>query len=245
MDCENQTSVCPVDSYCVAMCSWTDCPGNADAEPLPERELLPSTIRPQPTARFALASDQELDKLAEGLVPENTAKITNWALKNFKQWMPVRNECCPTDPVPDDFFLSADPRAINNHLSRFVVETRKSNGDHYPPATLHQLLCGILWHMRSKNPECPNFLDKKDSRFRQLHGTLDSYFHKLHSDGVGRQIKHAEVISSEEEDRLWEKGVMNTTTPTGLQNAAFFVMFCLRGGQEHRHAITVVTAETL
>ena len=31
---------------------------------------------------------------------------------------------------------------------------------------------------------------------------------------------------------------MNTTTPTGLQNAAFFVvgkMFCLRGGQEHRN----------
>ena len=30
---------------------------------------------------------------------------------------------------------------------------------------------------------------------------------------------------------------MDTTTPTGLQNAAFFVvgkMFCLRGGQEHR-----------
>lgn len=81
MDCEIETSVCPVDCYCVAMCSWTDCPGNADAEPLPERELLPPTVRPQPTARFALASDQELDKLAEGLVPENTAKITNRATK--------------------------------------------------------------------------------------------------------------------------------------------------------------------
>ena len=30
---------------------------------------------------------------------------------------------------------------------------------------------------------------------------------------------------------------MDTKTPTGLQNVAFFVvgkMFCLRGGQEHR-----------
>ena len=91
--------------------------------------------------------------------------------------------------------------------------------------------------MRSTNPGCPNFLDKKNSHFRQLHGTLDSYFHKLHSEGVGRQTKHAEVISSEEEDQLWDKGVMDTKTPTGLQNAAFFVVgkiFCLRGGQEHR-----------
>ena len=49
-----------------------------------EHELLPPTIRPQLTVHFALTSNQELDKLAEGLVPENTAKITNWALKQFK-----------------------------------------------------------------------------------------------------------------------------------------------------------------
>ena len=63
--------------------------------------------------------------------------------------------------------------------------------------------------MRSKNPACPNFLDKKDARFSQHHKTLDSYFHKLHSEGVGRQTKHAEVITSDEQDQLWK-----TTTPT-------------------------------
>ena len=59
----------------------------------------------------------------------------------------------------------------------WTLETRKSNGELYPPATLHQLLCGIVRYMRNKNPACPNFLDKKDSRFRDLHGTLDFYFH--------------------------------------------------------------------
>ena len=86
--------------------------------------------------------------------------------------------------------------------------------------------------MRNKNPSCPNFLDKKDARFKQLHGTLDAYFHKLHSQGIGRQTNHAEILSSEEEDKLWSTGVI-----IGLQNAAFFVVgkvFCLRGGQEHR-----------
>ena len=36
---------------------------------------------------------------------------------------------------------------------------------------------------------------------------------------------------------LWNSGVLNTTTPKGLLNVAFYVvgkMFCLRGGQEHR-----------
>ena len=151
--------------------------------------------------------------------------------------MTNRNQSNPTDPVPCDILQCSNTQTLNKHLSRFVVETRKSNGEPYPPATLHQLLCGILRYMRNKNPACPNFLDKKDSRFRDLHGTLDSYFHKLHSEGIGRQTKHAETISCSEEDKLWSEGVMDTKTPIGLQNAAFFVvgkMFCLRGGQEHR-----------
>ena len=152
-----------------------------------------------------------------------------WALKNFQDWMTNRNLQNPADPVPSDILECYDP-------VKFVVETRKSTGEHYPPATLHQLLCGILRHMRSKNRAAPNFLDKKHSRFRHLHGTLDSYFYRLHSEGHGRQTKHAETVSIEEEDRLW-RGVMDADTPNGLQNAAFLVvgkMFCLRGGQEQR-----------
>ena len=56
--------------------------------------------------------------------------------------------------------MSTDANILNTHLSRFVVETRKSNGEAYPPATLHQLLCGVLRHMRDCNHGCPNFLDK-------------------------------------------------------------------------------------
>ena len=91
--------------------------------------------------------------------------------------------------------------------------------------------------MCSKNPACPNFLDKKETRFSQLHKTLDSYFHESHSEGVGRKTKHAEVVTSDEEDQLCNEGVMITVTPTGLQNAAFFVvgkLFCLRGGWMQR-----------
>ena len=90
--------------------------------------------------------------------------------------------------------------------------------------------------MRHKYSACPNFLDKEDSCFKQLHGPFDAYFQKLHSQGVGRQINRAEILSTEE-DQLRSEGVINTNTPTGLQNNAFSTvskMFCLRGGQEHR-----------
>ena len=53
--------------------------------------------------------------------------------------------------------------------------------------------------MRTINPSCVNFLDKKDFRFTSLHKTLDSLFNRLHSEGIGRQPQKAEVLSSSEE----------------------------------------------
>ena len=84
--------------------------------------------------------------------------------------------------------------------------------------------------MRELNPHCPNFLDKKDGNFRQLHHTLDVQFHKLHSNGIGRKTKQSEVISKEEEQRLWESGVLGMADPKSLQTAVFYIlgkMLCL------------------
>ena len=44
-------------------------------------------------------------------------------------------------------------------------------------------------------------------------------------------------MSKDEEAQLWTSGVIGTTTPKALQNAAFYTvgkMFALRGGIEHR-----------
>ena len=50
-------------------------------------------------------------------------------------------------------------------------------------------------------------------------------------------MKHAEVFTKEEEQALWEKGTLGTTSPKSLLNAIFFFNgknVCLRGGEEHR-----------
>ena len=89
----------------------------------------------------------------------------------FDLWKHARNQHYPGDPVPESLLTSCDPVLLNTHLARFAVEVRKTNGDYYPPATVYHLLCGLLRHMREHTAGCPNFLDKKDSRFQQLHGT--------------------------------------------------------------------------
>ena len=67
--------------------------------------------------------------------------------------------------------------------------------------------------------------------------TLDNVFRKLHENGIGAKVRHAEVITKDEENQLWDSGVIGTDSPRSLQNAVFYYNgknFCLRGGEECR-----------
>ena len=81
----------------------------------------------------------------------------------------------------------------------------------------------LLQAMRTDNSQCINFPDKKNPKFKKLYGTLNSHFRKLHKSGVGTKLKHAEIVSKEEESRLWDRGVMCANSPSSLLNAMFFV----------------------
>ena len=154
--------------------------------------------------RFSkFVDNEELALLSKGMTPANTNKNTKWVLANFEAWRDTRNRLHPTDKVPENLLHCEYPSTLNLHLSRFAIETRKTNGKAYPPKTIHQLLCGLLRpYMREIQPGYPNFLDKNDSRFKKLHGALDSHFHQLHSKGVGRDVKHAIVLTEEDEEKL-------------------------------------------
>ena len=139
------------------MCEWTNCAAMAgklrpSIEPLPStssgsasssatNELHPLTlaceIEPLPLQRFTFATDEQLTDLAKGIVPANTTRSTQWALRMFEDWKQARNERFKSDPVPENLLLSEDPAVLNTHLSRFVVEARKVNGEHYPPSTIY------------------------------------------------------------------------------------------------------------
>ena len=80
------------------------------------------------------------------------------------------------------------------------------NGIAYPPKTLYQLMCGLLRHMKECNSDCPNFLDTKDNQFRTLLSAMDAHFHHLHSNGIGREIKHAKSLSRAKAKGNWSHG---------------------------------------
>ena len=58
-------------------------------------------------------------------------------------------------------------------------------------------------------------------------------------ESYGKQVlvKHAAVITAEEEDKLWESGAIGIYSPKALSRCVLYYVgkaFCIRGGQEQR-----------
>ena len=186
--------------------------------------------------RFGDTSCEELTNLSKGYVPQNTEKNTQWAMRVFEQWQEAR--CVRGNPVPDKLLQAPYYiGALSHWLSLFVSEVRKADGSLYPPKSNYQLLCGILRYMKQQDPFAPNFLERKDGRFRELHATCESVFRQLREKGVGANPNKTASISKEEENMLWDKRILGTSNLLMLQRAVFFSVgkvFCLRGGEEQR-----------
>ena len=83
-------------------------------------------------------------------------------------------------------------------LQLFILEARRIDGTKYPAKTLYAILCGLLRHSREVQADHVNFLDRKDNRFKKLHGTCDVVFRKLQQDGIVTTKKSVQVIGEAE-----------------------------------------------
>ena len=155
-------------------------------------------------------------------------------MKNLEEWKGVRKE--NGDPVPDDLLSCADPGVVCKWLCRFVQETRKVDGSRYPASSIRSLLSAFQRIMQA-NKLPYRLFDAGDPRFLELRNTLDTVSMSLRKDGIGASKSHAAVISVEDENLMWDSGVVGTDSPWAVVRAAFVITglyFSLRGGQEHR-----------
>ena len=207
-------------------------------------ESHPEELEPPPKkqkVRFQTLSSEELGSLCKPNVPRNTQTSTKWALDNFHAWLSHRNSNaeCEADKCPETLLEDMDSAQLNKWLAVYIAETKRVNGESYPPLTLQSLLSGLLRHMRSiDDTRAPNIFAKNDPLFRELHLTMDSLYRKLRSEGVGAEKHSAEPFTIDDENKLWSLGVMGTNSPISLLRAVFYYNgknFCLRGGEEHRN----------
>lgn len=187
-------------------------------------------------------------KLAEAYCPDgekqkklrNTIKSTAWAVKTFQEWKQDRNESFPENPVPVDIldqrYDKQDVTPLVHWLSKFLVEARNKEGCMYSPTSLHGLLCGLLRHMREKNPYTPNFMDRYDPRFKELHVLMNT-FANLREQGFRTYRKILPSITLEKENELWGQRILGSNSPISLQRTIYYMiskMFYIKGGVEHR-----------
>ena len=187
---------------------------------VPSVQPHPQDLKPPPTKRFqTLSGEQSLSKPS---APKNTKTATKWALDNFYSWMRHRNNTAKTDvdKCPETILEDMDPKMLNKWLSAYIAETRKVNGDPYPPATLQSLLSGLLRHTRSVDESrAPSTFATDNPAFKELHYTMDSLYKQLRSNGVGSK---KQSFTKEDGNKLWEQGIMGTRSPASLLRAVLF-----------------------
>ena len=200
---------------------------DSDFEPLARTKRKCNGESPK---RFADPTTSEaLEETSKGVVPKNTQKNDQWALRALTEWITERNKHC-SDKCPMDILHTEDAESLAKWLSLFTIELRKKDGSKYPPATIHLILCALQRIMRQTNRHPFDIFDKKDVRFRCFHGTMETTYQNLHKEGIGVEIKHASIISEEEEAILWEQQILGCHSPKALVRAVFFLNgknFCL------------------
>ena len=202
-------------------------------------EIGSSSLLPRPIAggrdetRFRKPiSDADIASAQESSVPKATEKQTEWSIKLWKSWSSNRKSLGAEFPDRPPHLLSLE--ALNQWLCKFILEVRRKDGKEYPPITLYQIACGILRHVRKYAPSVNFFANPEFAQFKLV---LDGEMKKLRAKGLGTSVKRAEPIRREEEDALWENGVLGKGSPQALLDTMVYMcgmFFALRSGKEHR-----------
>ena len=140
---------------------------------------VPPASLPAPAAikrsRFSQVDDEKAAELAKGKRSKNTSCSTAWTVNVFDAWIKERRAReSDSAQVPEGFLTrpETDISQLNRWLSRSVAEDRNKDGKPYSPVSVQSLLSGILRHMRELSVDTPNFMDKGDRRFHELHGVV-------------------------------------------------------------------------
>ena len=149
--------------------------------------------------RFAVASSKDIQESKKRIVPKNTSKSTNWAVRLFESWCKQRNERSVENKVPENILLSDDHGTLCHWLCTSLIELHKEDGGEYTPRSLAQYIAGLQRYITNEKGCTIKLADPTNPSFQPLRQALDNRFRELHSHGVGNSRKQAEIITRDEE----------------------------------------------
>lgn len=193
-----------------------------------DRETPATSTRPTlpvdpPT--FAEATLEDLQRLQDKNKNKNTAKTTNTWVKRFEAWRSFKNMPYKLEEVPK--------AELDKVLQLFFAELRKKDGSEYEPESLRTMLASLDRFLREKGKQ---YSILRDREFESCRKVLNGKAIELRENGKGKRMNRADSLSEQEEEQLWQTGVLGSNNPKSLNYTVFFVLsqqFGTRGCQEH------------
>lgn len=192
----------------------------------------------QSEKRFVCCSEKEITEKLVASTPENTRKKVNWAVKMFRDWHTHRLNTTITTEGELNVLKDIDEMDasdINFCLQKFVFDIRKKNGERYPAKTLYDVFSMLNYYFQ--NNLSRNFSLFKNVEFFAARKCLEAAMKETSASGLVSGKKRSKSISHEQENVLWESGILGRSSPKQLCQTLIFelgIHFCLRGGSELR-----------
>ena len=94
---------------------------------------------------------------------------------------------------------------LESWLVKFITKVQHNDAKSYPPNSLYQICCGLGRALRVADRSEIDIFNSPG--FAMFHNTLDSCIKGLKAIS-NFEVKQAEPITGEVEDRLWQKGLL-------------------------------------
>ncbi|XP_063398361.1 uncharacterized protein LOC134683169 isoform X1 [Mytilus trossulus] len=168
-------------------------------------------------------------------VPGNTLKNNNWANNTWNDWAKARNKAnvdpdCKPVPLLHSVYKNVTEEELNDLLIKFIHEVRNSAGAPYPPNSIRSLIAGFQRIFRRSGWTNLSLFDSTKKEFSKFHKALDERCIELIKQGIGVKKKQAQMITDQQEQVLWDKGVFSLDMSWGLLYAVYFYtckVFCV------------------
>ena len=102
-------------------------------------------------------------------------------------------------------------------LARIVAEVRKVDGKEYPGKTIYEMLNSIQTYLRIECNRNLTLIDKTSRVFRNLNSALNFVMKEKARQGFGVEVTQAHFISEEQENYLWEQGLLGSSNGCCLE----------------------------
>lgn len=174
----------------------------------------------------------KVQKFCQEQEKENTRKATDRDVKNFSKWLSSNKfELRNIEDIP--------PKTLNEYMAQYFVFLRKVDGSDYQPGTLLNMFHSFERYLKSVKYFSPDERVSilKHVDFEDCRVALQAKRRQLKKQGLGNRPNRSVALEETEEEIMWQKGVLGSSSAFSMQFSIWFhltLLMGLRGRDEHR-----------